>query len=77
MRAQDYFYWEMLELMRKMFLIGVVSIVYPGSVLQLFIAICLCILFLSMCAWKKPFKNDEDNIEKTQSEMVLLYIYVM
>ena len=67
----------MLELLRKMILIGVVSIVYPGSLLQVFIAITFCIGFVTAVAWLRPFKDGTNNREKTQSEVALLFIYVM
>ena len=50
-----FYYWEMLELFRKMSLIGLVSTFFPGSLLQAFMAILLCVVFLTLTAWLQPY----------------------
>lgn len=57
----EYFYYEIVEMSRKLLLTGIVIYIKPGTGLQLLVAVCISCIFLMLHTDKKPFKNEEDN----------------
>lgn len=50
-----YFWWELLEMFRRFFLVGLLSIINPGSITQLSIATLFSVLFLVLQLQAKPY----------------------
>ena len=48
------FWWELLEMLRRFLLVGLLSIINPGSIMQLGTATIFCILFSSLQLQAKP-----------------------
>ena len=71
-----YYYWEMAELMRKMILTGLVSVVAPGSLLQISVAVLFSAASLIQSAWHQPFMVHQSNKGKAIAETALLFILV-
>ena len=46
---------------RRFFLVGLLSIISPGSLMQLAVATIFCILFLAFQVDAKPFQHDAHN----------------
>ena len=56
----SFFWWEILEMLRRFLLVGLMSIVLEGSVVQLMIASLFCILYLIVQLQARPFKEAGD-----------------
>eukprot|EP01050_Picozoa_sp_SAG11_P042643 SAG11_NODE_19753_length_459_cov_1.569444_1_plen_147_part_01 len=54
--------------MRKLLLVGLLSVVERGSVLQVCVGMWTCLAFLSAQLHSKPFRFNEDNVLKTCAE---------
>ena len=55
----SFYWWEVLEMLRRFFLVGLMSILPPGfegSVVQLVIAGLFCILYLVLQLHAQPFR---------------------
>ena len=46
------------------------------SMLQIFMAITFCLLFLTATALKQPYARDDINMKKIQTELMLLFMCV-
>ena len=58
----DYYYWELLEAWKKLFLVGFAVLVTPGSIQQLVISFIVCLTFLLLTAVCRPMHDESDNI---------------
>ena len=56
-----YYWWELLEMLRRFLLVGLLSIVSPGSISQLMSAAVFCVLYLAVQVHAGPYKNPKDN----------------
>ena len=74
-----YFYWECAEMLRKVTLTGIVSLVEPGSVLQVAVTGFISLSFLTLHCRCYPFKStnggDDANLLKLGTEVVLMIVY--
>ena len=63
--SQDYkpgfWYWEVLECLRKLLLTGVAIQVAPGSLLQLVVSIFIIGVYVGSVAFFQPYKHKRDN----------------
>ena len=53
-----YFWWEILEVVKKLMLIGVFGVFYPGTVYQLVVAMMFSLGFLMLTAVAQPYRSD-------------------
>ena len=59
---KPYFYWwELAEMLRRFVLVGLLSVVAPGTVLQLVIGNLFCIAYLIVQVQANPFRNSSDD----------------
>eukprot|EP00966_Prymnesium_polylepis_P320647 7377016-Prymnesium_polylepis.1 len=54
---RKFFWWELAMMAEKILLVGVLSIVSPGSLLQLCLAILVTLLFFTAGALARPYKD--------------------
>jgi len=57
-----YFYWELIESLKRIFFPSVLSILLPGSKSQLVLSVVLSFSYLVLCNHIKPFVLDESNM---------------
>ena len=55
--TKKYWWWEFVELFRKLMLTGIIAFYKPGSPQQLFLAVLLALTFIVGYAREKPYKN--------------------
>ena len=60
--SKIFFFWEMVEVMKKLVLVGAMSVVLPGEINQLIIAFLIMLCFLVMLLVAKPYKRPEDDM---------------
>ena len=67
------FYWELVEVMRKIVITGFLALVRPGSLLQLYlgVTVALCILILQLHA--TPYATASDNFLSFVSASALVF----
>ena len=53
----DFFWWELIEAWKKLFLVGFAALILPGSIEQLFIAFLFSLVFLLVVSVAQPFKS--------------------
>ena len=64
-----YLYWEALDMIRKLFLVGLVLLVGRGSIAQLSTAIALSFGFFALHMRNWPYKMQADNMFRAASEL--------
>ena len=60
--APTFFFWELVEVLKKLILVGVMSVVMPGAINQLVLAFVIALCFLVALMTAKPYKRPEDNV---------------
>ena len=73
----DYYLWEVGEMWRKVVLTGLVSVVQPGSMLQVMVASTISLLFLVMHTRCWPYKDDNKNLLKLGAEVVIMMVFLL
>ena len=68
----EYFFFDCLEMLRKVGITGLIMFVSPGSMLQLVVALIFSLGFGFASAWFQPYANDAANMFKTGTEITLL-----
>jgi len=58
----DKWYWEEVELFRKLLLMTAVTFVTPGEDTQMLAAMAICFMFLVLIAYNEPYRNATDTI---------------
>ena len=58
----SYFYFDLLELCKKLLLIGFASLIEPGSLLQIMVAVLVSLLFLVLHLQSLPYRRNMDNL---------------
>merc|ERR1712159_397537 len=53
-------YFEMVELGRKLVLVGVIALIVPGSALQILIGLAVCVMSSYLSLILSPFKQASD-----------------
>ena len=56
-----YFWWELLEAWKKLFLVGFAVLIMPGSIQQLIIAFLFSLVYMLLVSTAMPFKDDGDD----------------
>eukprot|EP01047_Picozoa_sp_COSAG01_P025164 COSAG01_NODE_1577_length_9847_cov_11.543394_9_plen_1234_part_00 len=72
----QFVYWESLDLLRKLTLVGLVVLVGQGSVLQICSAAAFSNVFLILQVHLRPYKNDMDNNYRLLTEAHLFLVLV-
>merc|ERR1711935_38462 len=57
----SFFFWDLVEMMKKLVLMGAMSTVYPGTISQLVLAYMFVICFMVALLVAKPYKRDGDD----------------
>ena len=70
----EFYMWEVSEMYRKVILTGVVSVVKPGSMVQISVASVISLTFLVAHAHAYPFKDDDQNQLKLACEVSLMLV---
>eukprot|EP01043_Picozoa_sp_COSAG02_P046470 COSAG02_NODE_4349_length_5466_cov_31.632569_3_plen_1141_part_01 len=65
----QWYYWEMLDMLRKLLLVGLVLLVKRGSVAQNMVALVLSLAFFALQISAKPYKLQQDNIYRAATEL--------
>ena len=73
----DYYYWECVDMLRKLTLIGLLVLVDRGSVAQICVAICISFFFFALHVKTWPYKAPEDNWLKASTEVALFITVLM
>ena len=72
----DFFYFDILELAKKLLLIGFASLIAPGSLVQIMIAVIVSQLFLVLHLQSLPFRRPMDNILATMMNLSLVIFFL-
>ena len=83
--SDSYYWWDSVEMLRKVWLTGLLAIGnsgvwgQPGSMFQLVNGICTSLVFLVVVARLKPYKKDESNTLKVgcDASTVLVLVFVV
>ena len=67
-----YFYFDLLELAKKLFLIGFASLIEPGTLAQITVAVIVSLLFLVLHLQSLPYRRNMDNILATMVNLSLV-----
>jgi hypothetical protein len=70
------FWWELLEMVRRLVLVGVMVLVSRGSVTQLVIATVLCAVYLLLQTEASPFEDLGDNFLASSCSFALVVFFV-
>jgi len=73
----DHWYWEVVELIRKMVMTGLIGLLGRGSIFQVFCATVISFLFFAASLHAKPFDSAGLNIVKIVSEFQLFIILLV
>ena len=57
-----FFFWEFIEVLKKLLLVGAMSVAMPGTLNQLVLAFIVVLCFLVMLMVAKPYKRPEDDV---------------
>eukprot|EP01045_Picozoa_sp_COSAG04_P005830 COSAG04_NODE_276_length_18405_cov_14.052278_6_plen_591_part_00 len=70
----QYYYWEGVDMLRKLALVGMLVVVGRGSAAQLFLAVCLSCTALMLQVTLQPYKHWEDNVFKALVEVHIFLV---
>jgi len=73
----QFWFWEMIEFVRKLTLSAVVVFVKPNSSVQILTAIFVCIIFLGLVSYFKPYEQDDDDTFAFVSFICLVFTLVL
>eukprot|EP01045_Picozoa_sp_COSAG04_P009171 COSAG04_NODE_525_length_13096_cov_16.943602_2_plen_592_part_00 len=69
-----YFYWEGVDMVRKLMLVGMLVVAGRGSAAQLFLAVCVSCTALVLQVTLQPYKHWEDNVFKALVEVHIFLV---
>ena len=72
----SYFYFDLLELCKKLLLIGFASLIKPGSIMQIMIAVLVSLLFLVLHLQSLPYRRHLDNMLATTIHLGLCVFFI-
>ena len=73
----QFYFWEIVEMLRKVILVGLISFYSPGSAGQLTVGILWSTLFVFICNWCQPFTTDFANALKAAMDGAVLVTMVL
>ena len=72
----SYWYWEIILTVRKLFLTAILSVIYPGTVDQIFVCLIITFGFSRLEVACSPYLNQDDDylaaISNYQIEQLLI-----
>ena len=68
------YYWETLDLLRKLMLVGLVLLVRRGSVAQNMVALVLSFFFFALQTSTRPYKLPQDNALRAATEVQVFLV---
>jgi hypothetical protein len=71
----QYWYWEIIETTRRIFLTAVLSVCAPGSSEQTVISILVAVIYIFIYAYYKPYYADEDGALGTLGQCQIFFTY--
>ena len=71
-----FFYFDLLELSKKLLLIGFASLIEPGSLTQMMVAVLISLLFLVLHLQSLPYRNHLDNVLSTMINLSLCVFFI-
>ena len=71
-----YLYWEALDMIRKLFLVGLILLVGRGSIAQLTCALLLSFGFFALQVKISPYKIAQDNTFRSATEFHVFIVIV-
>ena len=69
------FWWEIMEMLRRFFLVGIFGIVWPDTIPQLIIATLYSIIYLILQMQVQPYKTPADNFLAAVSSGAILTLF--
>ena len=70
-----FFFWELVEVLKKLVLVGAMSVVVPGEINQLVIGFIIVLCFLVALMVAKPYKRPEDDVIALTSGFSLVMFF--
>merc|ERR1712023_245924 len=70
-----YFWWELLEAWKKLFLVGFMVLIMPGEVEQLVIAFLVSLVYMLLVSVAQPFKEGGDDFFAKACGFALAFIF--
>ena len=71
-----FFYFDLLELCKKLLLVGFASLIEPGSLKQMMVAVLVSQLFLVLHLQSLPYRNHLDNVLSTVINLSLCVFFI-
>ena len=71
-----FFYFDLIELTKKLLLIGFASLIEPGSLTQMMVAVLVSILFLVLHLQSLPYRSNLDNVLSTMINLSLCVFFI-
>ena len=72
----SFFYFDLLELSKKLLLIGFASFIEPGSLTQMLVALLVSLLFLVLQLQSAPYRCYLDNVLSTMVNLSLVVFFI-
>jgi len=69
------FWWEVVELSRKLLLVGFATLINRGSLDQLCYGLLVCVCYMLLIAKSEPFKHEADNIAADAAALAQLAFF--
>eukprot|EP01047_Picozoa_sp_COSAG01_P020513 COSAG01_NODE_1169_length_11408_cov_35.108056_3_plen_2198_part_00 len=73
----QYLFWEVVDMFRKLALVGIVLIVRRGSIAQLAAAILLAFVFFALHIKTWPYKQKDDNMFRAATELHVFIVILV
>ena len=71
-----YWFWELMEIYRRITMTAVLTIIFNGSTIQIIYSMIICLVFIRLYNIFEPFLSRSENVmaELTQYQMVVTYL---
>ena len=73
----DSFFWAFIEMANKLLLVGVARVVFPGTSLQLMLAIFVALINVTVVAFRHPYRAATDNLLSCGTSLTLVIFLVL
>ena len=73
----QFYYWEPLDMIRKLMLTGLITFLGKGTVSQLFVAILVTFFFFCLHIACAPYRQSEDNVLKGCADLELFFVMLV
>ena len=70
-----YFWWELVEAWKKLFLVGFAVLISPGSILQLVVSFIFALIYMLLTGAARPFKDDGDDYFAQACSFGLVFVF--